>query len=868
MSIAAGHPRARSLGDVNSSVGTAHPSVWRRLLAFAGPAYLVSVGYMDPGNWATDLEGGSMFGYQLLWVLVMSNGMAILFQTLSARLGVVAGRDLAQACREAYPRPISLALWVLCEIGIAACDLAEVLGAAIGLNLLFELPLLIGVLLTVADTLLLLWLQQYKIRTMEAMVLRIILIVAACLGMEMFLAKPPAGEVIAGVVPRLSRENLYIVIAMMGATVMPHNLYLHSALVQTRLFGTTREAIRRACKYNLLDTLLALNGAMFINIAILVLAAVVFFKHGHGHVVTELHQVTKMLEPALGTRAASVMFAVALLSVGQASTLTGTMAGQIVMEGFLNIQMRAWLRRLVTRMLAIVPAAFTIYFYGETGIFRLLIFSQVLLSMQLPFAIIPLVHFTGDRRWMGEFASNKWLHRGAWAVAASIVVLNVGWAIKMSLAWGASATVDRMILFLMLPLFAALLLLLLYVLLAPWLKQSQIASPSFESDSAADGQQTPAYIEHVKADREQHLGEARFDAFMQHLRGIAFIKNREGRYVYFNGACSTLLGLNIDESLDKTDDELWPPELASVYKKSDQAVLREGKSFEGIEPILQNGEIRSWLMYKFPIVEGETHEVFVGAVGVDISGREQFEERVLQSRKFELIGRIAGGIAHHFNNHLTVISGYGQLALDNLEPADKSRKSLETVLQAADKLAALTGHLLAFSRRQMLQFREVDLNVVVLESGSVVRDLLGDRIQFSLELSPNLARVSADAKYIDRVIAMLALNARDAMKRTGGRLTIATSNVQYGRLPCVKLSIQDTGAGMAEETKMHLFEPFFTTKATGEGNGLGLSSVYGIVKQHGGEVTVASQLGVGTTFDIFIPVIAAADAEARARIAG
>jgi PAS domain S-box-containing protein len=703
---------------------------------------------------------------------------------------------------------------------------------------------------------------------MEAMVFRIILIVAACLGMEMFLAKPPAGEIMAGVVPRLSRENLYIVIAMMGATVMPHNLYLHSALVQTRLFGTTKEAIRRACKYNLLDTLLALNGAMFINIAILVLAAVVFFKRGQ--VVTELNQVTKMLEPALGTRAASVMFAVALLSVGQASTLTGTMAGQIVMEGFLNIQMRAWLRRLVTRMLAIVPAAFTIYFYGEAGIFRLLIFSQVLLSMQLPFAIIPLVHFTGDRRWMGEFASNKWLHRSAWAVAGSIVVLNVGWAVKEILTWAASATLDRTILLLMLPLFAALLLLLLYVLLAPWLKLSQTASASapFEPDTAEDGQQPPAYLEHVKADHEQHLGEARFDAFMQHLRGIAFIKNREGRYVYFNGACSTLLGLNIEEALDKTDDQLWPPELATVYKKSDQEVILGGKSFEGIEPILQNGEIRSWLMYKFPIVEGETHEVFVGAVGVDISGREQFEERVLQSRKFELIGRIAGGIAHHFNNHLTVISGYGHMALDDLGPADKSRMPLETVLQAADKLAALTSHLLAFSRRQMLQFREVDLNLVVLGAGAVVRELLGDRIQFSLELSPNLARVNADAQYIDRVIAMLALNARDAMKDTGGRLTIATSNVQYGRLPYVKLSIQDTGAGMGEETKMHLFEPFFTTKETGEGNGLGLSSVYGIVKQHGGEVTVASQLGVGTTFDIFMPVLAATDLEARTRIAG
>ncbi|HXB73300.1 MAG TPA: Nramp family divalent metal transporter [Candidatus Acidoferrales bacterium] len=857
--------RARSLGDVNASVTTAHASVWRRLLAFAGPAYLVSVGYMDPGNWATDLEGGAKFGYQLLWVLVMSNGMAILFQTLSARLGVVAGRDLAQACREAYPRPISLALWVLCEIGIAACDLAEVLGAAIALNLLFNLPLLIGVLVTVADTLLLLWMQQYKIRTMEALVLRIILIVAACLGMEIFLAKPAVGQVMAGVVPRLTGENVYLVIAMLGATVMPHNLYLHSALVQTRRIGTTREAVRRACKYNLVDTLVALNGAMFVNIALLVLAGAVL----RGQAVTEIRQVTKLLEPALGTSAAVIMFAVALLSVGQASALTGTMAGQIVMEGFLDIRMRAWMRRLVTRMLAIVPAVLTIYLYGETGVFQLLILSQVVLSMQLPFAVIPLVHFTGDRRWMGEFANNRWLHGGAWILAGVVMVLNVGWAGERILSWAANATSDRTILLLVLPLFAAMLLLLIYVLVAPWLKGSQTASAPtpLEPDIAADVRQPPAYLEQVKAGNAEHLSEARFEAFMQHLRGIAFIKNPEGKYIYFNGACATLLGLNIDEALNKTDDQLWPPELAGVYKKNDLSVLGGGKTFEGIEPILQNGEIRSWLMYRFPIVEGETRQVFLGAVGVDISGREEFEERVLRSRKFEVIGRMAGGIAHHFNNLLTVISGYSHMAVDEIAPTDKSQAYLEEVIKAADSLTTLTSHLLAFSRHQMLQLREVDLNVVVREEEPVLRRLLGDRIQLSLELSPNLASVKADAKYIERVIATLAFNARDAMKGTGGRLTIATSNVQSGRPPCVKLSVRDTGAGMVEETKVHLFEPFFTTKQPGEGAGLGLSSVYGIVKQHGGEITVTSQLGVGTTFEVFLPAVAAADSEARTRTA-
>ncbi len=854
MSTPTGHSRARSLGDVNSSVGTTHSSVFRRLLAFAGPAYLVSVGYMDPGNWATDLEGGSMFGYRLLWVLVMSNGMAILFQTLSARLGVVTGRDLAQACREAYPRPIGLALWVLCEIGIAACDLAEVLGAAIALNLLFDLPLLIGVLVTVADTLLLLWMQQYRIRTMEALVLRMILIVAACLAMEVALARPSAVGIMAGVVPQVNRQNLYLVIAMMGATLMPHNLYLHSALVQTRQFGTAREAVRRACRYNLFDTLLALNGAMFINIAILVLSAAVFFQRGQ--FVTDLHQVTRMLEPALGTRAASAIFAVALLSVGQASALTGTMAGQIVMEGFLDFRMRAWLRRLLTRLLAIVPAAFTIYFYGEAGIFRMLILSQVLLSMQLPFAVIPLVHFTSDRRRMGEFASPLWLRCAAWTVAAVIIVLNVGWAGKQIWDWAGGATPDRMILLFILPLFVSLLLLLLYVLLAPRLKRTQAPHETvFEPDAAAVPGQPPAYLEQVLADHVPHLSEARFDAFMEHLRGIAFIKSPEGRYIYFNGACSTLLGLNIDEALNKTDDQLWPSELASLYKRNDDAVLREGRSFEGIEPILQKGEIRSWLMYKFPIVDGETRRVFLGAVGMDISNREQFEEQVLRSRKFELIGRMAGGIAHHFNNLLTVISGYGRMALDDLGPLDKSRAHLEEVLNAADSAATLTSHLLAFSRRQMLQLRDVDLNQVVRETEPVIRRLLGDHIHFSLELTPDLARVKADANYIERVIATLAFNARDAMKGSGGRLTITTSNAQSGGLPCVKLSIQDTGAGMGEDTRMHLFEPFFTTKKIGEGTGLGLSSVYGIVKQHGGDIAVASQLGVGTTFDIFMPVI-------------
>jgi len=311
---------ARSLADVHSSVGTAQISFWRRMFAFAGPAYLVSVGYMDPGNWATDLEGGARFGYRLLWVLVMSNAMAVLLQTLSARLGIVRGRDLAQACRETYPRPVNLALWGLCEIAVAACDLAEVLGAAIGLNLLFHIPLLVGVVVTAADTLLLLWFQSLGIRTIEAVVLSLIAVIGVCFGIEIFWAQPAVGDLVTGLVPRISRDSLYVAIAILGATVMPHNLYLHSALVQTRKFGNTEEAKRTACRYNLIDSVVALNGALLVNGAILVMAAAVFYKNGV--VVTEIQQAYQLLAPLLGTSLASILFAVALLPSTSKTGLT------------------------------------------------------------------------------------------------------------------------------------------------------------------------------------------------------------------------------------------------------------------------------------------------------------------------------------------------------------------------------------------------------------------------------------------------------------------------------------------------------------------------------------------------------------------
>jgi manganese transport protein len=426
-------PREFSLPEVHESVKTAHPSFWRRLLAFAGPAYLVSVGYMDPGNWATDIEGGARFGYQLLWVLMVSNLMALLLQTLSSRLGIVARRDLAQACHDEYPWLLSFVLWILTELAIIACDLAEVLGAAIGLNLLFHIPLLIGVIATAADTLLVLWFTRLGIRVIEAFVLALIATIAGCFAFEILFAQPSVHEMLTGLVPRLNSASIYVAVAIFGATVMPHNLYLHSALVQTRRIGETTAEKRRACRFNLLDSALALNGALFVNAAILVMAAAVFFKHHI--VVTEMNQAYALLSPLLGTTAASVLFGAALLCSGQSSTLTGTMAGQIVMEGFLRFRMQPWLRRAVTRVLAVTPAALTVYFAGEAASYKLIIYSQILLNLQLPFAVIPLIHFTSDRRRMGEFANRGWVQICAWISAAFILTLNIWLCITQVATW-------------------------------------------------------------------------------------------------------------------------------------------------------------------------------------------------------------------------------------------------------------------------------------------------------------------------------------------------------------------------------------------------------------------------------------------------
>lgn len=473
----------RSLSDVHSSVGIPkNTGLLKRLFAFAGPAYLVSVGYMDPGNWATDLEGGARFGYQLLWVLVMSNAMAILLQTLSARMGIAAGRDLAQACREYYPRPVSYILWFICEIAIAACDLAEVLGTAIGLNLLFHIPLIYGVIITGFDTMLFLMIQQFGIRKMEAFIIVLVTTIGVCFGIELFFAKPDLGQMATGLIPQLNSESLYVAIGILGATVMPHNLYLHSALVQTRSVEQTVEGKRTACKYNFIDTAVALNGALFVNAAILILAASTF--HANGIIVTEIAQAHELLHPLLGTALASTLFAVALISAGQSSTLTGTLAGQIVMEGFLQFKMRPWLRRLATRLLAIIPAVSVIAIKGDHGSYDLLILSQVILSMQLPFAVIPLIRYTSDRKKMGEFANKMWVQVLAWTAALVIIGLNMYLAFTTISGWIADAEGAWWPWFTIVPAAVGLLGLLVYISLPErWLKRKEphaVAAPVFE----------------------------------------------------------------------------------------------------------------------------------------------------------------------------------------------------------------------------------------------------------------------------------------------------------------------------------------------------------------------------------------------------
>ncbi|MEO6455113.1 MAG: Nramp family divalent metal transporter [Ginsengibacter sp.] len=411
-----------SLSEVHESVDTKKLIGWRRIFSFFGPAYLVSVGYMDPGNWATDLAGGSKFGYSLIWVLLMSNLMALLLQSLSSRLGIVRGRDLAQANREAYPRAVNFMLYILAEIAIAACDLAEVLGMAIGIQLLTGLPLIWGVSITVLDTFLLLYLQKLGMRKMEAFIITLVGIVGVCFLIEIILAKPAINEVARGLIPLLPNdEALYIAIGIIGATVMPHNLYLHSALVQTRKFNRTDFGIKQALKFNNIDTAVALNIAFLVNAAILILAATIYLKTGNH--VTEIKEAYRLLPGFLGNFAPK-LFAIALIAAGQSSTITGTLAGQIVMEGYLRLRINPLMRRLITRLLAIIPALLVIIIYGEDNVDYLLVLSQVILSLQLGFAVIPLIHFVSDKSLMGIFTIKPITKIAAWLIASILIFLN------------------------------------------------------------------------------------------------------------------------------------------------------------------------------------------------------------------------------------------------------------------------------------------------------------------------------------------------------------------------------------------------------------------------------------------------------------
>ena len=464
----------KSLEEVHQSVATqGKTSRFKKILAFFGPAYLVSVGYMDPGNWATDLAGGSQFGYSLLWVLLMSNLMALLLQSLSARLGIVTQRDLAQASRETYPKFVNYILYALAEVAIVACDLAEVLGMAIGINLLFGIPLLQGVAITVLDTFLLLFLINKGIKKMEAFILALVTIIAISFLFEMIFAQPDVPSILSGLIPSIpSEQGLYIAIGIIGATVMPHNLYLHSSLVQTRKFDRSPSGIRQAIKYNLIDSTIALNLAFFVNAAILILAAATFYKNGLFE-VAEIQDAYKLLGTMLGTHWAPTLFAIALIAAGQSSTITGTLAGQIIMEGYLNLRIQPWVRRIITRLLAIVPAVVVISIYGESETGKMLIFSQVVLSLQLGFAIIPLIHFVSDSSKMKGFAISKITQIASWIVALVIVSLNAKLVFNEIAGWIAAAENPLVIWLTAVPLAFGFLILLIYIILNPFFDKSK-----------------------------------------------------------------------------------------------------------------------------------------------------------------------------------------------------------------------------------------------------------------------------------------------------------------------------------------------------------------------------------------------------------
>jgi manganese transport protein len=460
----------KSLGEVNQSVNTTSKGGIKKLLAFLGPAYMISVGYMDPGNWATDIEGGSRYGYSLIWVLVMSNLIALLLQSHCVRLGIVAGKDLAQASRDYYSKPINFFLYILAEVAIAACDLAEVIGMAIGIHLLFpSISILTGVCITVLDSFVLLFLLNAGIRKLEAFIISLVGIIAVSFLIQLFIAQPDLVEVSKGIIPGLADENaLYIAIGIIGATVMPHNLYLHSSLVQTRKFDREdSKEIKKAIRFNIIDSAIALNLALFVNAAILIIAAATFFNTGNA--VTDIQDAHQLMAPLLGSTLAPLLFAVALIAAGQSSTITGTLAGQIIMEGYLQLRLQPWIRRLLTRLIAIVPAFLTIYFLGEEKTGDLLILSQVILSLQLGFAIIPLIHFVSDKSKMGDFTIPMWQKIGSWIAVLIIVFLNCKMLFEQIKSWLTENDINIWLTILIIGFILFCLLILVFIIVEPFI---------------------------------------------------------------------------------------------------------------------------------------------------------------------------------------------------------------------------------------------------------------------------------------------------------------------------------------------------------------------------------------------------------------
>lgn len=620
-----------SLSEVHASVDTTRPNQrgWRRLFSFLGPAYLISVGYMDPGNWATDLQGGAQFGYSLLWVLLMSNLMALLLQGFSARLGIVRGRDLAQANRETYPRGVNYVLYGLAEIAIAATDLAEVLGMAIGIHLLTGLPLVWGVGITVFDTLLLLYLQRLGIRKMEAFIIGLVAVVAGSFLLEIILAKPDPIEVAAGLIPSFTNEQaLYIAIGIIGATVMPHNLYLHSALVQTRKIEKTPTAIKRAIRFNQIDSAIALNIAFFVNAAILILAATVFFKTGNSH-VAEIKEAHQLLAPILGSTLAPKLFAIALIAAGQSSTITGTLAGQIVMEGYLQLRINPWLRRLLTRLVAIVPAFIVLMIYGESQVDALLVFSQVILSFQLGFAIIPLIHFVSDKKTMGAFVVKKPIQWLGWLIASILVYLNLKMVISEATpvfetgSWWARLAVGLA--------GAGLLTLLGYVTFFPWISRSRR-----DRYTPLDVHGKPATQLPVQHNRFQRIAIALdFSNYDERLLAFALGQgNPQTEYLLIHvveSASARLLGPDSDDQETREDRERLDQYVRLMTEQGYQATALLGyrKRVREITRLVQENEADLLIMgahrhtWLFDLVFGQTvnsvrHRVDVPVLVVNI----------------------------------------------------------------------------------------------------------------------------------------------------------------------------------------------------------------------------------------------------------